>query len=131
MIHRLILMLSALLLMFAVFGFVFSYGAYRGDNDDVGMGNLVMGQIMIAAAVGTLLAGLRMQRQFELRIDGAISSLSTPTGSFDAASFATALNISVDDARDILGKRARIRGWQCQELEGYNARYDVSQTNDK
>jgi vacuolar-type H+-ATPase subunit I/STV1 len=103
MIHRLILMLSALLLMFAVFGFVFSYGAYRGDNDDVGMGNLVMGLIMIAASVGTLLAGLRMQRQFESRIDGAISTLSDPTGSFDAASFAAALDISVDDARDILG----------------------------
>jgi len=125
MIHRLILMLSALLLMFAVFGFVFSYGAYRGDNDDVGMGNLVMGLIMIAASVLTLLVGLRLQRQFESRIDDAITALSAQTGSFDAATFAIALNISVDDARDILGKRAQARGWQCQELEGYNARYVV------
>ncbi len=125
MIHRLILMLSALLLMFAVFGFVFSYGAYRGDNDDVGMGNLVMGLIMLAASILTLLTGLRLQRRFESRIDDAIAALSSQTGSFDAASFATRLNISVDDARDILGTRARIRGWECHELEGYNARYVV------
>lgn len=125
MIHRLILMLSALLLMFAVFGFVFSYGAYRGENDDVGMGNLVMGLIMLAASVLTLLVGLRLQRRFDSRIDDAIAALSSQTGSFDAATFAIALNISVDDARDILGKRAQARGWQCQELEGYNARYEV------
>lgn len=125
MIHRLILMLSALFMMFAVFGFVFSYGAYRGDNDDVGLGNFVMGLIMIGASVLTLIIGMRLQRRFDSRIDQAIDSLSAETGSFDAAAFATALAISVDDARDILGKRARLRGWKCHELEGYNARYEL------
>lgn len=125
MIHRLILMLSALFLMFAVFGFVFSYGAYRGDNDDVGMGNLVMGLIMLGASVFTLLTGLRLQRRFDARIDAAISALCGTSNSFDALSFANALNITVDDARDILGKRAQAAGWRCEELEGYNARYSV------
>ena len=125
MIHRLILMLSALFLMFAVFGFVFSYGAYRGDNDDVGMGNLVMGLLMIGASVATLLIGLRLQKGFDSRVETTIASLSGPNGSFEAEQFATALGISVDDARDILGKRARAGSWKYEELDSYNARYFV------
>ncbi|MBU3698854.1 MAG: hypothetical protein FGM33_02415 [Candidatus Kapabacteria bacterium] len=125
MIHRLILMLSALFLMFAVFGFVFSYGAYRGDNVDVGMGNLVMGLVMIGAAVATLLTGLRLQKKFDARVEAAIASLSGSTGSFEAQQFATTLNISVDDARDVLGKLARAGNWNYEELGSYNARYFV------
>ncbi|MBU3679841.1 MAG: hypothetical protein FGM32_09595 [Candidatus Kapabacteria bacterium] len=125
MIHRLILMLSALFLMFAVFGFVFSYGAYRGDNDDVGMGNLVMGLLMIGASVATLLIGLRLQKGFDARVESTITSLAGSSGSFEAEQFAAALGISVDDARDVLGKRARAGNWQYEELGSYNARYFV------
>ena len=126
MLHRLILMLSALFLMFAVFGFVFSYGAYRGDNFDVAMGNLVLGLVMIGASVATLLVGLRLQRKFDARVDEIISTLSAATGTFEAEQFATALNITVDDARDVLGKRASAQSWKYEELGSYNARYYIS-----
>jgi hypothetical protein len=125
MIHRLVLMLSALFLMFAVFGFVFALGADIGDNDDVAKGNLWLGFVMIGASAATLLAGLRLQRKFDARVDEIVSTLSASSGTFEAEQFATALNISVDDARDVLGKRASAQSWRYEELGSYNARYFV------
>lgn len=125
MTHRLILMLSAIFLMFAVFGFIFALGADIGDNDDIASGNLSLGLIMIGASIITLLVGMRMQRRFDARVDATISELGHPTGSFEAFDFANALAISVDDARDVLEKKARTAGWVCEELEQYNARYTM------
>lgn len=127
MTHRLILMLSALFLMFAVFGFVFALGANIGDNDDVAMGNLWLGFIMIGAAVATLLTGLKLERRFDSRLDDAVRSLSDGENSFEADAIARAMNISLDDARDVLNTRARRNGWTCQELSSYNARYTIAQ----
>ncbi|HBB25495.1 MAG TPA: hypothetical protein DCZ59_04450 [Bacteroidetes bacterium] len=126
MTHRLILMLSALFLMFAVFGFVFALGANIGDNDDVAAGNLWLGFIMIGASVATLLIGLRLERRFDSRLDEAVRSLSDDANSFEADDIARAMNISLDDARDVLNTRARRDGWKCQELTSYNARYTIA-----
>lgn len=126
MTHRLILMLSALLLMFAVFGFVFALGATIGDNDDVATGNLWLGIIMIGASVATLLIGLRLERRFDMRLDDAVRSLSDDANSFEADAIARAMNISLDDARDVLNTRASRNGWTCQELSSYNARYTIA-----
>lgn len=126
MTHRLILMLSALFLMFAVFGFVFAFGANIGDNDDVALGNLWLGLTMITASVVSLLWGLRLLRRFDERSEDVVRTLLTPEGSFDASAYASAMNISLDDARDVLNNQARQSGWLCEELGEYNARYTVA-----
>lgn len=118
-------MLSALFLMFAVFGFMFALGANIGDNDDVALGNLWLGLTMITASIVSLLVGLRLQRRFDARTQDAVRSLLSPEGFFDADAFASAMNISLDDARDILNSLARQSGWSYIELGSYNARYTV------
>lgn len=125
MTHRLVLMLSAIFLMFAVFGFIFALGADIGDNDEIAAGNLALGLLMISASLITLLVGMRMQRRFDARVDATINLLGQATGSFEAADFAHALTISVDDARDVLEKKSQRAGWTCEELDQYNARYTM------
>jgi type IV secretory pathway TrbD component len=49
MMHRLILMLSGLLMMFAIFGLVMWIGAEVGENDDAASGNMILFLIMTTA----------------------------------------------------------------------------------
>jgi hypothetical protein len=56
-------------------------------------------------------------------MDAVITSLVDKVGHVDATTFASEMKISMDDARDVLDKRARKRNWERAELEHYNARY--------
>lgn len=116
-------MLSAVFMMFAVFGFVFALGAFVGDNDDIAMGNLWLGIIMITASAVVLIAGLRLKQQADTRMNAIIEQLFRDYGFIEATSFADAVGISIDDARDVLDKRARMLNWSRLELEHYNAKY--------
>ncbi len=124
--HRLVLMLSAIFMMFAVFGFVFAYGAFVGDNDDIAWGNLWLGVTMITTSAIVLLVGLRLKKHEDARMDGVIADLLSKESCIEASRFAECLNISVDDARDVLDKRARANNWRRLELEHYNAKYFVA-----
>jgi len=121
--HRLVLMLSAVFMMFAIFGFVFAFGASVGDNDDIATGNLWLGITMITTSALVLLIGLRLKKQADARIDRTITDLLSKHSYIEAAAFADALGITVDDARDVLDKFARSNNWRRLELEHYNAKY--------
>lgn len=123
MTHRLVLMLSAFLMMFAIFGLVMWIGANAGDNDEAAFGNMILCLTMTASCLVALFAGLRMRSRASIRIESAISHLFGSVGFVEATAFATELKISLDDARDVLDARSRIHSWRRVELEKYNARY--------
>ena len=110
-------------MMFAVFGFVFAFGAFPGDNDDIANGNLWLGITMITTSAVVLLIGLRLKRKADARIETAIADLLSKHACIEATLFAEVLSITVDDARDILDTRARAQQWRRLELENYNAKY--------
>lgn len=116
-------MLSAVFMMFAVFGFVFAYGAWMGDNDDIAVGNLWLGITMITTSAIILFWGLHLKKLADARIDAAILDLLAKHECIEATEFALSLGITVDDARDVLDKRARANNWRRLELEQYNAKY--------
>ena len=124
--HRLVLMLSAIFMMFAVFGFVFAYGAFVGENDDIGWGNLWLGVTMITTSAIVLVVGLRIKTREDARVDNVIADLLAKNACIEAIRFAEHLSISLDDARDVLDKRARANNWSRLELEQYNAKYFVA-----
>ncbi|MEY2720033.1 MAG: hypothetical protein RLZZ273_1399 [Bacteroidota bacterium] len=124
--HRLVLMLSAVFMMFAVFGFVFAYGAFIGDNDDIAWGNLGLGVTMITTSAVILLWGLRLKKKADVRIEATIADLLAKYQCIEATEFAKDLGITVDDARDMLDTRAREHNWRRLELENYNAKYFVA-----
>ncbi|MCX6140767.1 MAG: hypothetical protein NTX15_08070 [Candidatus Kapabacteria bacterium] len=123
MTHRLVLMLSAFLMMFAIFGLVMWIGANAGDNDDAAFGNMILCLLMTASSITALVIGLRMRTGATSRIEGAIAMLTGSIGYIEATTFAAEMKISLDDARDVLDKRSRIHNWRRVELEQYNARY--------
>ncbi|MBK6759669.1 MAG: hypothetical protein IPG73_03015 [Ignavibacteria bacterium] len=123
MMHRLILMLSGLLMMFAIFGLVMWIGAEVGENDEAATGNMILCLIMTTLTLAALKTGLWMRSRMNKRMEEVITSLVAREGHIDATSFAAEMKISMDDARDVLDKRARKRNWKRAELEHYNARY--------
>ena len=124
--HRLVLMLSAVFMMFAVFGFVFAYGAFIGDNDDIAWGNLGLGVTMITTSAVILLWGLSLKKKADVRVNATIADLLAKHACIEATEFAKDLGITVDDARDMLDTRAREHNWRRLELENYNAKYFVA-----
>ncbi|MFN4985975.1 MAG: hypothetical protein ACK5BQ_06750 [Ignavibacteria bacterium] len=124
--HRLVLMLSAVFMMFAVFGFVFAYGAFIGDNDDIAWGNLGLGVTMITTSAVILLWGLSLKKKADVRVNATIADLLAKHACIEATEFAKDLGITVDDARDMLDTRAREQNWRRLELENYNAKYFVA-----
>jgi len=123
MVHRLILMFSALLMMFAIFGAVLWIGAVSGANDQAAFGNMILFFVMLVLTLIALGTGLSMRSRSNAKIDALIDTTLKSIGLVDAASFATQMNISLDDARDVLDKRIQRRRWQRTELEHYNAQY--------
>jgi hypothetical protein len=116
-------MLSALLMMFAVFGVVMWIGAISGDNDQAAYGNKILFFVMLSLTLIVLGTGLFMRSRTNAKIDALIDTTLHSAGLVDAALFATQMNISLDDARDVLDKRIQRRKWQRTELEHYNAQY--------
>lgn len=127
MTHRLVLMLSAILMMFAIFGLVMWIGAIEGDNESAAFGNMMLGFVMSTLMIITLIVGMRMRARMNLRIENLLTELFQRDGSVQAASFAERMGISLDDARDVLDKRSRDRGWLRTEFAHYDAQYTQGQ----
>lgn len=121
--HRLVLMLSAILMMFAIFGLVMWIGALEGDNDKAAFGNMILCFVMTFLMLITLGIGMRMRKTMNGRAEDVIAELFTHEGHVDATVFADRMGVSLDDARDMLDSRARDRQWLRTEYEHYNARY--------
>ena len=123
MTHRLVLMLSAILMMFAIFGLVMWIGAIEGENEKAAYGNMMLCFVMSALMIITLIVGIRMRASMNLRIENLLTEMFQRDGSVQATSFAERMGISLDDARDVLDKRSRDRGWLRTEYAQYDARY--------
>ena len=123
MTHRLVLMLSAILMMFAIFGLVMWIGAIEGENEKAAYGNMMLCFLMSALMIITLIVGIRMRASMNLRIENLLTEMFQRDGSVQATSFAERMGISLDDARDVLDKRSRDRGWLRTEYAQYDARY--------
>lgn len=123
MMHRLVLMLSAILMMFAIFGLVMWIGALEGDNDKAAFGNMMLCFVMSFFMVVTLVIGMRMRSTMNTRVESALTELFAEHGHVQATVFAERLGVSLDDARDMLDKRARDRQWLRTEYAHYDARY--------
>ena len=121
--HRLVLMLSAILMMFAIFGLVMWIGAIEGENEKAAYGNMMLCFVMSALMIITLIVGIRMRASMNLRIENLLTEMFQREGSVQATSFAERMGISLDDARDVLDKRSRDRGWLRTEYAQYDARY--------
>ena len=116
-------MLSGLLMMFAIVGYVLWIGADVGENEDAARGNMIMSLIMTVATLTALRVGLSMRKKMNERIEAAITGQFGTRGFVEATTLAAEVKISLDDARDVLDKRCTTRGWKRTELEEYNARY--------
>jgi hypothetical protein len=123
MTHRLVLMLSAILMMFAIFGLVMWIGAIEGENEKAAYGNMMLCFVMSVLMIITLIVGMRMRASMNLRIENLLTEMFQREGSVQATSFAERMGISLDDARDVLDKRSRDRGWLRTEYAQYDARY--------
>jgi len=120
--YRIILMGSGLLMMFAVYGFVMMIGAMVGNNDAV-TGNAIMAMIFTVLTLTAFRVGMAKRKKAQKLFDDVITAEMDQHGAVDAQRFATACGVSLDDARDILDRRLYSKGWDCIELEGYNALY--------
>lgn len=123
MMHRLVLMLSAILMMFAIFGLVMWIGALEGDNENAAFGNMILCGVMSVLMLITLVIGMRMRTAMNTRAESLLAELFARDGHVDAGVFAERMGVSLDDARDMLDKRARDRQWQRTEYAHYDARY--------
>ena len=123
MTHRLVLMLSAILMMFAIFGLVMWIGAIEGENEKAAFGNMMLCFVMSVLMTITLIVGMRMRASMNLRIENLVTEMFQREGFVQATSFAERMGISLDDARDVLDKRSRDRGWLRTEFAQYDARY--------
>jgi len=120
--YRVILMGSGLLLMFAVYGAVMMIGAMVGRNDAV-TGNAIMAMIFTVLTLTAFRVGMAKRKKAQQLYANVIEAELDEHGAVDAQRFATACGVSLDDARDILDRRLYSKGWDCVELDGYNALY--------
>ena len=120
--YRIILMGSGLLMMFAVYGFVMMIGAIVGGNDAV-LGNGILAGIFTVLTLIMLRVGLMQRKKAGRLFENIIAAELDEYGSVDAQRFATACGVSLDDARDVLDRMLYSKGWDCLELDGYNAMY--------
>jgi hypothetical protein len=120
--YRIILMGSGLLMMFAVYGFVMMIGAIVGGNDAV-MGNGILAGTFTILTLIMLRIGLYQRKKAGRLFENIIAAELDEHGSVDAQRFATACGVTLDDARDVLDRMLYRKGWDCLELDGYNAMY--------
>jgi len=66
---------------------------------------------------------MRMRKTMNERAEAVLTELFASVGDVDAVVFADRMGVSLDDARDMLDKRARDRRWLRTEFAHYDARY--------
>jgi len=120
--YRILLMMSGLMMNFAVFGLIMTIGAVVGDSDQW-WGNLAIGLFFTAISATFLRIGMRRRKQAHAVFDAAINEELTTHGYVEAQRFANIAKVTLDDARDILDKKIQRYNWKRTELPGYNAEY--------
>ena len=120
--YRIILMGAGLLMMFAVYGAVMMIGAIVGENDAV-YGNGAMALAFTILSGAALAVGMNKRGKAQMLVNQVIDAEMSSHGYVDALRFSQGAGVSLDDARDILNRKATEQGWSCVELDGYNAEY--------
>lgn len=125
MTYRILLAMSGILMMFAVFSLVMLIGAYIDPLKANVSGITIMSMVTTIATLVVLRVGLAQRKRMHTRFDAAVSEQVRLHGYVDAEEFAAAAQISLDSAREVLDTMARHRGWKRTEHAGYNAHYVV------
>ena len=115
-------MCAGLLMMFAVYGMVMMIGAIVGENDAV-FGNALMTLVFTALTVAAFSIGMAQRKRAHQLFSTVIENELSTHGYVDAIRFSKGAGVTLDDARDILDRMARHRGWHRTELTEYNAEY--------
>lgn len=123
--YRIFLMASGLLMMFAVYGFVMMIGAMVGNNDAVS-GNTIISLIFTVLTLVMFRLGMSQRKKAHALFQSVIDREIADHGYIDALRFSQGAGVSLDDARDILNRRATSNRWMITELDGYNAEYRPS-----
>jgi divalent metal cation (Fe/Co/Zn/Cd) transporter len=120
--YRIILMMSGLLMMFSVYGYIMMIGAIVGENDAV-FGNAVMGTVFAVLTFSVFQFAMRKRKQAHRLFAETIESMMKTDGCVEASNFASVIGVSIDDARDILDKQMIMQHWRREEKSEYNALY--------
>jgi hypothetical protein len=122
--HRLLLIASGFLGMFAVYSMVMWIGAVQEVHAPSPTGIVILTMICTIGTLVVLRRGLAMRKAKHVEFEAEIERQFREHGVLDAATFATATNVTLDSARDVLDRIARERNWKREELSGYNAHYE-------
>lgn len=125
MTYRILLAMSGILMMFAVFSLVMLIGAFIDPLQSNVSSLTIMSVITTSVTLVVLRLGLAQRKRMHARFDAAVSEQARLHGYVDAEEFAAATRISLDSAREVLDTMARHRGWTRTEYAGYNARYVI------
>jgi hypothetical protein len=125
MTHRILFVTSGFFFMFTVFGAIMAVGSLPGDGEGTA-GHLWFAAVMATVCCTLLASGMVQRSRFRLRLTNAMIAATTPENTIDAGTVASLLEISLDDARDVLQKHAARHRWSVEELGGYDARYYIS-----
>jgi len=112
-------------MMFAVYGFVMMIGAMVGNNDAVS-GNTIISLIFTVLTLVMFRLGMSQRKKAHALFQSVIDREWADHGYIDALRFSQGAGVSLDDARDILNRRASSNRWTITELDGYNAEYRPS-----
>lgn len=112
-------------MMFAVYGFVMMIGAMVGNNDAV-TGNTIISMIFTVLTIVVFRLGMSQRKKAHALFQSVIDRELAEHGYIDAVRFAQGAGITLDDARDVLNRRAAANRWLITEREGYNAEYRKS-----
>ncbi|MBU3742701.1 MAG: hypothetical protein FGM24_10515 [Candidatus Kapabacteria bacterium] len=123
MTYRILLAMSGILMMFAVFSIVMLIGAYKDPLLANVQGIWIMTGICTALTLTVLGIGIAQRKTMHTRFEAEVVRQTKELGHIDAVTFASTLGISLDSAREVLDTMARHRGWQRTEHAQYNAVY--------
>jgi type VI protein secretion system component VasK len=123
MTYRILLTMSGILMMFAVFSIVMLIGAYN-DPLKASIGGIwIMTGVCTTLTVTVVIIGMRQRSVMHAKFEDEVRTQLTQKGHIDAHLFAEAVGITLDSAREVLDTMARHRGWQRTEFAEYNAEY--------
>lgn len=123
MTHRLLFIISGLLLMFVVMTAVMMVGKTYDPNQGSMLGFVIMLSVLVTAMAVFFQLGLRTRKRQHALFLRAIDILLRYDGRVLASQFARLANISLDSAREVLDAMSKDRSWTCVERDGYDAEY--------
>lgn len=123
MLHRLVLAVTGIMMMFTVFGGIMFIGSFGEVHADTALGNGILTAILLVLTLIMLVVGLRMRKRANQRLLQVVDEIFAAQNGLDASHFAERAGISLDSAREFLDKQAHLHAWHRVESSGYNAHY--------